>query len=155
MAEFLSFLDFFRPFFNTPAKFSLVQTKQMFLRFSAQFHGQIVDPDIQEPHVYIVVQRLCANHLIPGKVFRYESIARADIKEPPCGKELLFNKLDESLLIKVAVMMAGGLSVLFVDLLPPGGFIPSFGAVIKQCGSALDFIGYSSWRTSKLSGNGS
>lgn len=155
MAEFLSFLDFFRPFFNTPAKFSLVQTKQMFLRFSAQFHGQIVVPDIQEPHVYIVVQRLCANHLIPGKVSRYESIARADIKEPPCGKELLFNKLDESLLIKVAVMMAGGLSVLFVDLLPPGGFIPSFGAVIKQCGSALDFIGYSSWRTSKLSGNGS
>ena len=63
--------------------------------------------------------------------------------------------LDESLLIKVAVMMAGGLSVLFVDLLPPGGFIPSFGAVIKQCGSALDFIGYSSWRTGKLSGNGS
>ena len=155
MAEFLSFLDFFGPFFNAPTKFSLVQTKQMFLRFSAQFHGQIVVPDIQEPHVYIVVQRLCANHLIPGKVSRYESIARADIKEPPCGKELLFNKLDESLLIKVAVMMAGGLSVLFVDLLPPGGFIPSFGAVIKQCGSALDFIGYSSWRTGKLSGNGS
>lgn len=99
MAEFLSFLDFFRPFFNTPAKFSLVQTKQMFLRFSAQFHGQIVVPDIQAPHVDIVVQRLCANHLIPGKVSRYKSIAHADIKEPPCGKELLFHRLDEGLLI--------------------------------------------------------
>ena len=30
-----------------------------------------------------------------------------------------------------------------------------FGAVIKQCESALDFIEYSSWRTGKLSGNGS
>ena len=128
------------PFSNTPAKFSLVQTKQMFLRFSAQFHGQIVIPDIQESHVYIVVQRLCANHLIPGKVSRYESIAHADIKGPPCGTELLFNRFDEGLLIKVAVMTAGGLSVLFVDLLPPGGFIPSFGAVIKQCESALGFI---------------
>ena len=94
MAEFLSFFDFFRTFFNTPAKFSLVQTKQMFLRFSAQFHGQIVVPDIQGPHVYIVVQRLCANHLIPGKVSRYESIARADTKEPPCGKGLLFHRRD-------------------------------------------------------------
>jgi hypothetical protein len=99
MAEFLSFLDFFRPFFNTPAKFSLVQTKQMFLRFSAQFHGQIVVPDIKEPHADIVVQRLCANHLIPGKVSRYESVAHADIKGPPCGKELLFHRIDEGLLI--------------------------------------------------------
>ena len=94
MVEFLSFLDFFRPFFNTPAKFSLVQTKQMFLRFSALFHGQIVVPDIQEPHADIVVHRLCANHLIPAKVSRYKSIAHADTKEPPCGKGLLFHRRD-------------------------------------------------------------
>jgi len=52
-------------------------------------------------------------------------------------------------------MTAGGLPVLFVDLLPLGGFISPFGAVIKQCGSALDFIGYGSWRPSKISDKGS
>ena len=52
-------------------------------------------------------------------------------------------------------MTAGGLSVLFVDLLSLESFIPPFGTVIKQCGSELDFIGYGSWRTGKLSGNGS
>ena len=71
-------------FFNTPAKFSLCPGEAYVSSFFCSVSWADWVSDIQEPHVDIVVQRLCANHLILGKISRYESIAHADIKRPPC-----------------------------------------------------------------------